>query len=428
MKKYIEKILFILAKLILSRHHPQVIGITGSVGKTSAKEAIFSVLKTKYNVRTNYKNYNNEIGLPLTIIGASSYGKNIFGWIWVIIKALGVIAWPKYQEILILEMGADKPGDIKYLTNLAPCNIGVLTAIGSQPVHLENYKNLDQLIKEKGIIATHLSDKDFAIINVDDKQIQSISDKIKAQIFSLGNSEAATIRVSDINYSLNLENDSSYRNAGINFKVHYQGNTVPFHLSNVLGMPSVYAGLNAIAVGLIYKMNLVEIASALQNYQAPVGRLNIIPGIKDTVIIDDSYNSSPLACRQAIELLNKVSVTGRKIACLGNMAELGSESKKAHREIGRLIQEYNIDILFAIGDQALEIASAALEKGMNKDHVFTFPDSDSARKTVQDEIHCGDVILIKGSQSVRTEKITLEIMAEPQKASELLVRQDKSWK
>ena len=216
--------------------------------------------------------------------------------------------------------------------------------------------------------------------------------------------------------------------AGLSFKVNYEGNSVPFKIANVLGTPQAYAALNAVAAGLILKMNLVDISEALKDHQSPKGRMNLLKGIKETVIIDDTYNSSPLSSQRAFEVLNQAQVTGRKIVCLGNMEELGEVSKRAHRNLGRLLVELDIDILFAVGDKAKDIAEAAQEKGLAAENIFIFEDADKARKPVQNEIHRGDVILIKGSQDARMEKITKEIMAEPLLAKKLLIRQDRSWK
>ncbi|MFA6027979.1 MAG: UDP-N-acetylmuramoyl-tripeptide--D-alanyl-D-alanine ligase [Patescibacteria group bacterium] len=427
MKKALEIILYYLAKIILWRYKPQIIGVTGSVGKTSTKEAIYAVLKEKFKVRRNIKNYNNEIGVPLTIIGAKAGGRNIFLWLAVFFKALVVaIYWP-YPKVIVLEMGADKPGDIKYLIKLAPCHIGIITAVGENPVHLEFFKNVEHLIREKANIITHLKSNDFAVINTDDASLKLLVEKTKASLYTIGQNEKALIRVSDINYTLDLERAMAEESAGISFKVNYQGHTVPFKIMNALGEPQVYAALCAIACGLILKMNLVEISAALKNYKPPKGRMNLLKGIKDTIIIDDSYNSSPLACEKALEVLSKVQVTGRKIACLGNMEELGDNSKKAHRELGRFIAESGVDILITVGDKALNMAEAAKEKNMTAGTVLSYTTSNEASRPVQDEIHRGDIILIKGSQSARMEIITKEIMANPELAEDLLVRQEKSW-
>ncbi|MCX6796207.1 MAG: Mur ligase family protein, partial [Candidatus Falkowbacteria bacterium] len=150
MKIIVQKILKHLAKAILKKYQPLVIGITGSVGKTSAKEAIYAVLASQKKTRRNVKNYNNEIGLPLTIIGAESGGRSIADWLKVFRRALKLICVKdeNYPEILVLEMGADRPGDLDYLNSIVCCKIGVITLIG--PVHLEYFGSIEQIQKEKG--------------------------------------------------------------------------------------------------------------------------------------------------------------------------------------------------------------------------------------------------------------------------------------
>ncbi|MBU0670711.1 hypothetical protein KKF29_00975, partial [Patescibacteria group bacterium] len=214
---------------------------------------------------------------------------------------------------------------------------------------------------------------------------------------------------------------------GINFKIFYKGNTVPFHLNNVLGIPQAYSAAIATAVGLIFEMNLVEISQALKEYVPPKGRMNLIPGIKYSFILDDSYNSSPEAAKMALEFLSKAEVDGRKFACLGSMEELGDYTKKAHQEIGRLVHDLGINYLITVGDKAEDIARAAKQAGMREDYIFMYKTSDKAGLKLQELVHENDLILIKGSQSARTEKVTKELMVDPLHAKDLLVRQDKTW-
>jgi len=162
MKKILFKMLKILATKILKKYRPLVIGITGSVGKTSTKEAIYALLRGHFKVRRNIKNYNNEIGVPLTIIGVETGNKNIFKWISIFFKALELIIVKdkEYPEMLVLEMGADKQGDIKYLVTLVPCDISVVTAISR--VHYEFFKSLESIIEEKGEIVKQIDSIDEA--------------------------------------------------------------------------------------------------------------------------------------------------------------------------------------------------------------------------------------------------------------------------
>ena len=173
-------------------------------------------------------------------------------------------------------------------------------------------------------------------------------------------------------------------------------------------------------------MNLVKISEALVNYRSPAGRLTLIKGIKQSNIIDDTYNASPLAMREALETLKRLKAK-RKIAVFGDMLEIGKYTMQAHEEIGHFASKV-IDILITVGTRAKFIAEGAAKFGMSKKSIFQFDDVNKAGIFLQDKIQKGDLILIKGSQGVRMEKIVEEVMAEPQRAEELLVRQTPVWK
>ncbi len=435
MKIILQNFLRFFSTKILKKYKPEIIGITGSVGKSSAKEAIFAVLSSQYNVRQNIKSYNNEIGTPLTIIGAETGGRSIFKWLGVFLKVLKLLLVKdnNYPRILVLEMGADRIGDIEYLVKLAPPKIGVFTAVSE--THLHAFKDLKGVLKEKEKIVTALPKEAFAVINADDENIMSIESKIKSRIISYGFNETAQVKAIEMLLA-GLQNDFCEAASewdckiwGTNFKVSYNGSTVPVFLPHCFGKQHVYAALAGIAVGTAYKMNLVDIADALKNIKPPKGRMNLIPGIKYSMIIDDTYNSSPIAVKAALAAMQSIILPEgqRKIAVLGDMLELGERSASAHREIGFKIIENGIDYLIAVGKEARLIAEAAQEAGLSADKVEYFEDRDKAGIFLQNMIQKGDLILVKGSQGMRMEKIVLEVMAEPEKAGDLLVRQAGEW-
>jgi len=435
MKQILQKLLRFFTRQILRKYKPDVIGITGSVGKTSAKEAIFSVLAYEYNVRRNIKSYNNEIGVPLTIIGEKTGGKSLFLWLKVFYKAVKLLIFKdeSYPKILILEMGADKIGDIKYLVDLVPLKIGVLTAIAE--THLQAFKDLKGVLKEKEKIVTELPKDGFAILNCDDENVMSLRDKLKSRVITFGFGQDANVRAGDLLFS-GLEQDfceTQYQWEckiwGTNFKVTYNNSSVPIFLPHCFGKQQAYAALAAISVGIAYGMNLVDISEALRQYRSPNGRMKLIAGIKYTLIIDDTYNSSPLAAKAALEVIKmiKLSEGKRKIVVLGDMLELGEHSGQAHRELGFKVAESDIDYLVTVGAESKLTAQAAEEAGLLKSQIESFDDNHKAGIFVQNLIQPGDLILIKGSQGVRMEKIVKEIMAEPMKAKKLLVRQTGEW-
>lgn len=428
MRIFLQYLLNFLARQVLKKYHPEIVGITGSVGKTSTKEAVFAVLSDRFKVWRNVKNYNNEIGVPLSILGCETGGKSIFKWLGVFLTGGKLIFKrdPHYPEILILEMGADRPGDIRYLTNLAPCKVGVVTSIG--PTHVEFFKTIRKIVKEKQIIVTHLKRDAAAVLNADDELVLPLATRTEAEVLTFGFSEKAD--VSGLEEGVDQELEKGLLVAkGMHFKMRYGGAVVPVFLSQVVGRQHIYAALAAAAVGLSYGLNLLEIAEELRKYQAPPSRMRLVPGIKFTTIIDDSYNSSPLATLAALDVLAGLQVQSgaEKIAVLGDMLELGDLTEEAHREAGKKAVAAGVNYLVTVGERAKFMADEALKSGLSENQIARFNDSQEAGRFLQEKIQTGDVVLVKGSQGVRMEKIVKEIMAEPLEAEKLVCRQEEKW-
>jgi UDP-N-acetylmuramoyl-tripeptide--D-alanyl-D-alanine ligase len=428
---YLEKILKYFAVKALAKFKPRIVGVTGSVGKTSTKEAIFSVLSAKFRVRKNEKNYNNEIGLPLTILGIESGGGSFWKWIAVFFEAIGIVFFSsrkKYPEILVLELGADRPGDIKYLVDFLKPEVGVVTTVGIS--HLEFFKSQKNIAKEKSYIVRALNKENMAVLNWDDDEVRTMAEKVTSKKISYGFSGEADIQASDIFFGYektkDLRGGDMSKIKGISFKLSFEGTTLPVRLMRSAGRPQISAVLAAAAVGIHFDMNLVEIAEALKDFQTPVGRLNLIDGVKNTVIIEDSYNSAPQSALAALEVLEKIEAR-RKIAALGDMLELGGQTEEGHREVGGKVAEV-ADVLFAVGEKAKFIADEAEKVGLDKDNIFCYTDSSEAKIPIQNMLQEGDVVLIKGSQGARMERISEEIMRFPDQAKKLLPRQTAEWK
>lgn len=415
-RKIISWLLKPLIKALIKKYQPQVIAVTGSVGKTSVKEAIFAVLKNKYRVRRNVKNFNTELGLPLTILGLEkSGGKNIFAWLKVFVRAFRLLIWrsQKYPEVLILEMGADRPGDIHYLTSLAKPHIAVITLIGTS--HIEYFGTIENIAKEKASILKRLSNQDWAIVNGDDAILATAIKNYSVSKKTFGQGKNADIRLSNAHL---LWHENTF---GTNFKINYQGAEIPIFLPNILGAQHAMAAAAACAVGLVMGLNLVQCADALQDYVSPPGRTKLMPGVKKTWLIDDSYNASPQSTKVALEILRDLPSQGHKIAVLGDMLELGAESEKEHRAIGQLLVDYKIDYLFIVGERSRDIARGAIDAGMSDDRIYHFPQTFEAGIFLQERLKEGDVILVKGSRGMKMEQIVYEIMARPWEVEELLV-------
>ncbi|OGY66370.1 MAG: hypothetical protein A3I89_00920 [Candidatus Harrisonbacteria bacterium RIFCSPLOWO2_02_FULL_41_11] len=446
MKDLIKKIIIfkldILAKLYIWRFKPEIIAVTGNVGKTSTKEAVALVLAKVKTIRYGRGNLNNEFGVPLTILGDWSddyYGavNIIFFWCKVIcISLIKLFTEKSYPKIIVLEFGADRPGDIGRLARKYKPRIGVITAVGDIPVHVEYFSGPEAVAREKSKLISGLGVKDYAIINHDDPAVFDMRAKTKAKTMSYGFSEGSTVRLSD----LSLRLDENLKPAGIGFKVNYGPHTfVPFTIEGSLGKSQALAVGAATCIGWIYRMNLIEISQALEGYHGPKGRLRLIGGIKNSVIIDDTYNSSPSSARLALDTIKDIDTLRqaqgkitRKLVILGDMLELGKYTEKAHREIGNLAGSI-ADILVTVGARAKFIADSASNQMLAR-NIYSFETSDMAKEKVLElveDLSVGetgeDLILVKGSQGMRMEKIVEKIMAEPRQKKELLVRQNKKW-
>lgn len=433
-KSMLQYILAVMARATIRKYRPMVIGVTGSVGKTSTRLAIFAVVKGKYRAATAEKNYNNEIGLPLAILGMPHYGRNIGGWLRGLIRANTRIVWRSlYPEVLVLEYGVDRPGDMDYLLTIARPDIAVVTAIGELPVHIEFFRDAEELIDEKSKLAAALPPDGCAILNNDDEDVFDMREKAKAEVVTFGVEEHAEVRLT--NYKLFIARDADAGEApeGITFKISYQGSEVPIRLDDVFGMPHAYAAVAAAAVGVALGMNLVEIAEALRGYTPPPGRMRLIKGNKHSLILDDTYNAAPESMRAALDTLQELPGK-RKIAVLGDMREIGTYTEQAHRAIGDRAAEF-VDMLLCVGPAAKFIADEAKTRGVEKHarrlapaEVLMFDEAGKAGCALDPMIREGDVILVKGSQSVRMEKVVEEIMTDPARAEKLLVRQEEYWK
>ena len=414
-----------MAVLILKKYHPKVIGITGSVGKTSTKEAVFAVLDGHFRVRRNEKNYNNEIGLPLTIIGVETGGDSFWGWVVVVFKWLGIIIFPvKFPEVLVLELAADRPGDIKYLVDFIKPEIGIITDISGS--HMEYFKNLDSIAKEKWYLARHVGEKGTAIINIDNPYLLKLKNNLRSEVLSFGFSQDADVEASDVSYNY-IKNNGHSELRGLSFKLNYRGTIIPMRLNNILAAHNIYAALAGIAVGIKLGLNLVEIGRALENFTLPTGRMNLIRGIKNTIIIDDSYNASPVSATAAMKVLGEIEAP-RKIAVMGDMLELGTGSETGHRELAKKFLEIRGDIFIAVGSRMQKAVAELAKHNTSPERILTFASPLEAGKKLQEIMRDGDLILVKGSQGMRMEKIVEEVMAEPLRAGEFLCRQDKKWK
>jgi UDP-N-acetylmuramoyl-tripeptide--D-alanyl-D-alanine ligase len=428
-KHIVVYLLRIEARAVLRKYRPRIIAITGSVGKTSAKDAIYSVVKSGAHARKSEKSFNSEIGLPLTILGCPNGWSNPLRWLQNLFDGFVLIMFTSpYPEWLVLEVGADRPGDISSLSSWLEVDIAVITRLPEVPVHVEFFDSPEAVIQEKAALIDTIKPGGTLILFGDDERTKNLEKRLPApdaRIITFGFAEGNDVRAQHVSF-MREEGEESWP-VGIEGHISIEGTSVPLPITGSIGSHAFLPALAAAAVGYSLGKNLQEITEAMHSYEPPAGRMRLVRGIKNTLLIDDTYNASPAATVAALDALTLVAPKGRRIAVIGDMLELGRLSFEEHRKIGRHAAGV-VDLLITVGFRARSIAEAALDSGLKDGQILQYEDSQKAGKELEELIKEGDCILLKGSQSTRMEKAVEELMAEPLRASELLVRQDAEWK
>ncbi len=346
----------------------RVIGITGSVGKSTTKELTASVLETSYRTLKNPGNLNNEIGLPLSLLRLT-----------------------EAHQRAVLEMGFYVPGEIALLCRIARPQVGVITNVSE--VHMERAGSMDAIVAGKAELVENLppSPEGVAILNYDEPLVREMAKKTSARTLYYGLSPEADLWASDIE-GLGLE--------GVRFVMHYQDELVHVRVP-LLGRHSVHTALRATAVGLVEGLGWQDIVEGLQDTRMQL-RLVAVRGPSGSLILDDTYNAAPPSVIAALNLLAELD--GRRVAVLGDMLELGEFEEKGHRMVGARAAEV-ADEIVTVGERARWIADEALQSGMQTSRVFTLEDSQAAIHHLQDQVGKGDVVLVKGSRGMQMDLI-----------------------
>lgn len=429
LKKCVVYVLTLEARLVVRKYKPHIVAITGSVGKTSTKDAIYAALAGRAHVRKSDKSFNSELGLPLTILGVPNAWGNPLRWLQNIIDGLILILFSaSYPEWLVLEVGADRPGDISSLAAWLPVDIAVITRLPEVPVHVEFFDSPEAVVREKASLINALTHAGTLVVYADDARRDMLVEKAQqhgAKVVTFGLLEGADVHASDFTV-LREEGDSNWP-VGVSTQITIGGTSVPVSVFGALGNHAALPMVAAAAVGHVVGMSLPEIAEALSRYKPPRGRMHLIDGIKNTLVIDDTYNSSPAAVMAALDALATVQQKGRSIAVLGDMLELGRHSVEEHRKLGAYAAG-KVDMLCTIGFRARDLAEGALDNGLADANILQFENAERAGEELAAIIQEGDCILVKGSQSMRMEKTVEHLMKDPERAPDLLVRQELNWK
>ena len=357
-----------IAGLYRSMFKIPAISITGSVGKTTTKEMCAEVLSAKYNVHKNKGNFNNEIGVPLTIFGLDDM-----------------------HDLLISEMGMSGFGEIDRISKMVKPEIVIMTNIGMS--HIEMLGSQENIYKAKSEFLNNMNPEGTIIINGDDKILLSHKDELGKHVITVG------IKNEDCDLvAKNINSDSE----GVSFEVHGMDECFAVKLS-VPGEHNVYNALCACAVGMLCRVSNEEMASALANFTPDSMRMCVIER-DDMTIINDCYNAAPDSVTAALKVLS--GYEGRKVAVLGNIACLGQFAYSAHKNLGAEVCKNEIDILVTIGEHARLIGEGAFENGMDSAKIFSFDSVEEALGQIHSIIRLKDTILIKASRVMKLERIT----------------------
>ncbi len=423
LKKIVVFLMTQIARAILWRHNPRIVAVTGSVGKTSTKDAIYVALRGQGSVRRSEKSFNSELGVPLSIIGAANAWSNPLAWFGVMMHGVMQILAKRgtYPKILVLEVGADRPGDIRTTTKWLRPHISVITRLPDVPVHIEFFPTVESLIEEKLYLAYGTRKDGTLILNMDDPHIAAAKEKLPFRSVTFGTGPGnITLRASNIQILVGNEAQTG----GLTFKVDFDGKSFPVNLPHIYAESFVTVALAALGVAYALGMNMLTAIEAIADYETPPGRARLLPGADNTVLIDDTYNSSPTACESGLHMLKDLPFGKRKIAIIGDMLELGRHTTDAHKEIGVLAKKC-ATVLITVGVRAKVTAEAARAAGMKK--VFEAADAIDAANIYLEMRKAGDIVFLKASQGIRLERAVKLLMAEPERAKELLVRQESEW-
>jgi len=358
-----------MAKKYMESFHIPVIGITGSVGKTTTKEMIAQILSTEYNVHKTMGNFNNHIGLPLSVLELTHE-----------------------HTTAVFEIGMSGLGEIEYLSDIIRPDIGVITNIGIS--HIEKLGTRQNILRAKLEITKGMKKNGKLILNGDDELLSGLKGLLPIPMIFYGINETCELNAFDIH---------SFGEDGVRFTVNLRNEDVDIALP-APGIHNVSNALAAIACGLELNVSNENIKKGLANYSQEKMRLNIVKfnGIK---VINDSYNSAPASAEASLSVLREVAGDRRSIAVLGDMLELGDYAREAHRQIGATVVREHINNLVAVGDLAKDFVQGALEAGMDEENTRYFKESGEAASFLKNFLEPGDVVLFKGSRGMRLDSL-----------------------
>lgn len=429
LKTIIKRLFQYEARLVLRKYKPKIAAVAGSVGKTSAKDALYHIASKRHFVRKNERSFTSELGIPLTIIGCSQGTGSVMQWIKNLMLGFKLIVRRvHYPDWLILEIDNDKPGDVEKVADWLSPDILVLTAIGDVPSHTESFGTVERVLAAYRYLAEHVSSKGTVVYTVDYTNVREVLRDVEAKKIPCGLSGDATgesaARGSEpvILYSSGKQPIPT----GISFTLFADGQSREVTVLGSIGIHKEYACLLAYSAARAMGIPVADCIDRVEYYKSSPGKMNIVSGMNSSIIIDDSYNASPVALQHAIDVLSRVKASGKKIAIIGDMFELGKYSVAEHKKMAPLLKTA-ADVVVLVGIRTRGIAEELRTLGFDQSKIFMFDDSRQMGSTVTDLIAPGDIILVKGSQMARMERVVEKIMRHPEDRKEFLIRQEPEW-
>ncbi len=420
LKELVALLLSFAARQALKRN-PQstVIVVGGNVGKTSTKDAIFALLSDSgKKVRRSLKSFNSELGLPLSILALPNAWNSPFLWMVNIAKAYKRAFFDVLPDILVLELGADKKGDIEKAAKWLRADILVLTEIPEMPVHVENFRNKEELFNEKKNLLKLLKDDSVLIYDKDSKISSEFASEFKGCKLSFALLSDADFKIKD----KNAECESGL-SSGYSATLSVKGKDIKVKLQESVGWQRLKSALVALATAEHMSLDVQDLSKKLDSF-ASNGRMRLLEAKKEAMIIDDTYNSSPKAALAALDVLSEFDcIKGKKIVALADMLELGKYTVDAHKEVLQKAIELASRV-YLLGPVFSKLAD---EFQSEKIKVFSKTEQDKLAEDLLHSLNPGDLVLLKGSQSMRMEKVTKALLKDESRAKDLLVRQEKEW-
>lgn len=416
----IQRYLQFLARTKIGWIRPQIIAVTGSYGKTSAKEAVFAVLHSEFgdDIGKNWGNMNSVLGLPLAVLGFKQYNYGL-GLIFNLIQAQWQVFFYPLPVVLVLELGIDKPGEMSQLLSVFQPNVAVITGISE--THLEGLKTIEIVKKEKSLLFSALRTNGMALVNGDNEHSKNIYIPKGVKKYTFGTTITGTTSADVLASNIKVTTD------GTTFDLDLLGDKISVK-SKLVGAHVIKSLLIAAAVGRQFGIPVDKIKKVIEQIRPEKGRMNPIKIKNEITIIDDSYNSNPRSAEKALWALQDIKHAGRKVVILGNMNELGSYTKEGHIRVGKVAGKV-ADFFLAVGENAEHLTEGAMKSGLSKEKIITFPSTEKLISKIDCLIRPKDLILVKGSQNgVRFERLVKYLINDEKLASEILCRQEGKWK